>query len=272
MLGLGRVKRVVYLAIARHRRSAPVRFLHGAAAFVDEAYRNEGSDFNSNGEWEVLKKLARANFEVAFDVGANFGDWSHNALAAWPRCEIHAFEVAPETYRELVQHCSTVEGSGRLHLNNLGLSDQAGSQEMFYYPDHPDLTCDRPRHAGYTALRFDAQLTTGDRYCVERTIRKVDFLKIDVEGAEYRVLHGFSNQISERNIACIQFEYGAFATQTRFLLGDYYALLSGSYWIGKIYPGYVDFQDYSWQMEDFRFCNYLCVSRQRPDLKALLAG
>jgi hypothetical protein len=100
----------------------------------------------------------------------------------------------------------------------------------------------------------------------------VDFLKIDVEGAEFRVIKGFSERLDVQKIHCMQFEYGAFSTQTRFLLGDYYSLLSPSYWMGKIFPTYVDFRDYDYTMEDFRFSNYCCVSKLRPDLLELLAG
>ena len=143
---------------------------------------------------------------------------------------------------------------------------------MYYFPQHPELTCDLPRHDSYSAVPFDAQLATGDEYCDEHSIDSVDFLKIDVEGAEFRVMKGFSERLSAQKIHCMQFEYGAFSTQTRLLLGDYYSLLSQSYWIGKIFPTYLDFQDYHWTMEDFRFSNYCCVSKLRPDLRKILAA
>ena len=76
--------------------------------------------------------------------------------------------------------------------------------------------------------------------------------EIDVEGSEFRVLKGFSGRLSAQKIHCVQFEYGAFATQARFLLGDQYSMLAESYWIGKIFPRYVNFRDYDWTMEDFR--------------------
>jgi hypothetical protein len=101
-------------------------------------------------------------------------------------------------------------------------------------------------------------------------IAAIDFLKIDVEGAEARVLNGFSRRLASQDVHCVQFEYGAFSVQTKVLLGDYYAMLADSYWIGKIYPNYVEFKEYDWTMEDFRFSNYCCVSRLRSDLRDLL--
>jgi hypothetical protein len=36
-----------------------------------------------------------------------------------------------------------------------------------------------------------------------------------------------------------------------------------------VFPSTVEFRDYDWTMESFRFSNFLCVSRARPDLRAL---
>ncbi len=47
-------------------------------------------------------------------------------------------------------------------------------------------------------------------------------------------------------------------------------MLSDSNWIGKSYPTYVDFREYNWRMEDFRFSYYGCVSKKRSDLRDLL--
>jgi hypothetical protein len=73
-------------------------------------------------------------------------------------------------------------------------------------------------------------------------------------------------------VSCIQFEYGAFSIETRVLLADYYKLLADRYWIGKLFPTHVEFADYHWMMETFRFANFVCVDRSRSDLKALAAA
>lgn len=270
MVGLGRLKTLARDAISTHRRSPAIRALHRVTSFVESAYENEGSDFDSNGERTLLEKLHSFDFRTAFDVGANFGDWTEKAITVWPRCHVHSFEVAPSTFDRLSQRLCSPEHRDRLTLNCLGLSDQEGVSRMYYYPDHPELTCESPRHQRYEAVPFDAGFAAGDRYCDDRKIDTVDFLKIDVEGAEYRVIQGFSERLSAQKIHCIQFEYGAFATQTRRLLGDYYSLLSPMYSIGKIYPGYVDFREYDWTIENFHFSNYCCVSRLRPDIQAVL--
>ena len=59
---------------------------------------------------------------------------------------------------------------------------------------------------------------------------------------------------------------------TRFRLKDFFTLLGGQFEFGKIYPTYVDFGDYDWRSEDLRFANYLCISRDHPELRRLPRG
>jgi FkbM family methyltransferase len=268
----GRLKNAVRSTIARHRRSTVIMTMHQAASFFESAWRNEGSDFPSSGEKFVLERLKSADFRLAIDVGANMGVWFQAALELWPNCRVHAFEVAPDTYKLLEDANRSPMNRARVVLHGVGLSDQPGIQTFYYFPDYPELTCDMLRHECYEAVPFQANLATLDEFCLQQKVEVIDFLKIDVEGAEYRVLKGASGLLESGKIGCIQFEYGTFSIQTRFLLKDYYDLLSGGFLIGKIFPNYISFGEYDWTAEDFRFCNYICVSKSRPDLRKLLQG
>jgi FkbM family methyltransferase len=257
--------------LARKRGTASVRALHRFATFIEGCYENDEWDMSVNGEAALLRRLSPARLATVFDVGAHVGDWSLEAIGCWRSAHVHAFEVATPTFERLK---ARVEGSGlidRMSLNCVGLSNATVSRDVYYFPDHPNLTCDLPRHP-YPSTPLPSQMLRGDAYVREQQIDAIDFLKIDVEGSEYLVLDGLAETIGARKVHCIQFEYGAFSIQTRVLLADYYERLAAQYWIGKIYPAGVEFRDYDWTMESFRFSNFLCVSRRRPDLKALAAG
>jgi FkbM family methyltransferase len=256
--------------IASRRQWSSMRALHAMAAFFENAYENEEWDLAANGELALVRRLTPAGFATVIDVGAHLGDWSMAALAAWRGATVHAFEVAPPTFERFKQRIDAAGLAARVVLNAMGLSDTAGTREMYYFPDHPNLTCDRPRHSQFRTSMFTGTLTTGDAYVKQQQLGDIDFVKIDVEGAEPLVLKGFRETIEAGRLHCIQFEYGAFSIQTHVLLADDYELLSEYYWIGKVYPTYIDFRDYDWRMESFRFCNFLCVSRRRSDLRDLV--
>jgi len=256
--------------IGRRRQSLPIRALHQLATFVEEAYDNNEWDMCVNGETSLLRRLTPAGFVTIFDAGAHVGDWSVEALTAWPGSHAHVFEVATPTFNRLRRRMEADGLSARSTLNCVGLGEATTDREMYFFPDHPKLTCDMARHSALRATRFIAQLVEGDAYVEQHGIAAIDFLKIDVEGAEHLVLKGLRRTLEGGRIHCIQFEYGAFSIQTRVLLADYYEMLSPLFWIGKVFPTGVEFRDYEWTMESFRFSNFLCVSRRRPDLKELV--
>lgn len=268
----GGLKAKAYRAISSHRDTRLVRLAHRAAQFVEGAYHNEGNDFDVNGERRTLDLLAGFGFRVALDVGANTGAWSRLAAAAWKTGNVHAFEIAPGTARRFRDATAACADRRRIMLHEFGLSDVPGIVPMYLVPHQDDLTCSDPHRAASGSIRFDGEVSTVDAFCRQHRIDHIDFLKIDVEGDEFRVLKGASEMLSGGRISCIQFEYGAFSTDTRFLLKDYYAMLAEKYEIGKIYPQDVQFSDYSWRMEDFRFCNYLCVLKERTDIARRLGG
>ena len=269
---IGRLQGYARVLISRNRRMLPVRWLNGIASFIESAYANEGSNLEHNGEAKLLRRATAARFKVAIDVGANVGDWTAYAVKAWPGCCVHAFEVAAPTHFKLLENIRNLGIEDRVTIHCAGLSDFDGRGEIFYYPDDPEVTADMHRHTTKQVQAMPCTFCTGDAYLAEVGIERVDFLKIDVEGAEHKVLKGFSGTIAENRIQCIQFEYGTFSIDTKVLLKDYYALLGERYWIGKIFPAHVEFQDYDWRTENFRFSNYCCVLKTRPELRRMLEG
>ncbi len=269
---ISRAKTLATIVIGRYRRTLPVECLAGAASFILGAFENDGTSIGRNGELGLLRRAAEAHFEVVIDAGANCGEWTMGAVKYWPGCHVHAFEVAAPTYQKLREVAREAGIESRVTIHCLGLSDHDGAAEIFYYPRSPDVTAESHRHPGVPVEVLPCTLQTGDAYLAQAGIARVDFLKIDVEGSEYKVINGFADAIATDRIQCIQFEYGAFSIDTKMLLRDYYELLGERYWIGKIYPTYVGFQDYDWRKEDFRFSNFCCVLKTRPDLRSLLQG
>lgn len=242
--------------------------VNAVCRFVTEAFDNVGSDLQQTGELNLLKRLQLAGFSVVIDAGANVGDWTLAAARTWSEARVHAFEIAPETSQALAERVAAADLSERVVVNRCGLGSEAGTRRTYFYPDHPEITCDAPRFPEHRCVPFEAQVLAGDDYLDQRGLSRVDFLKIDVEGAEHLVLAGFSRALASGRVRCIQFEYGAFSVDTRMLLRDYYALLSKDFLVGKIFPDHVEFRDYLWTMEDFRFANLLCIAKSETALIA----
>ena len=253
--------------LGRRRDNRVVQMAATAARALLHGYeRPQGvlRDIEHNGEKWVLDQLGPM-LKVAFDVGANVGDWTQCALAAGA-AEVHAFEISPATYETVAKRFA---GDGRVNVNPFGLSDASRTITIHHYPDWPALTTttDYPHDLPSTAI--DVPVRRGDDYLAEHHIDRVDLLKLDVEGAEGEVLAGFAGAFERASIGAVQFEYGRVSIITKYLLRDFYADLERwGFVVGRIHPTAVAFKPYDFTLEDFSDSNWLAVHESRADLLA----
>lgn len=244
-----------------------------ASSYVKE-YKNLNYDMTSNGELLMLTRLAKSPMTTVFDVGANIGDYSAACLEHMTGATIHGFEIAPPTFKRLSNNFDSNE---RIKIHNVGLSDANGEVQVFYNAADDGSTSSIPHVSAIYPDKYEVitcPVMTGDDYCEHNKIETIDLLKIDVEGAEDRVLNGFSRMLKSGAISCVQFEYGLLNIYTKVLLIDFWRLfVAYGYELGAITPYGVDFREYDPRLEDFQGCpNYLAVKKDRPDLIQCLRG
>lgn len=105
------------------------------------------------------------------------------------------------------------------------------------------------------------QLTTLDHFCRTNGIRRIDLLKVDVEGHKPMVLKGAKEMLTGRRIQFVQFEFGAFNLDSQTFLRDLFELLDG-YRISRIVlGGLVEVPRYEPRLERFATMNYLAELR-----------
>ena len=208
-----------------------------------------------NGERWLLETLRKEPIRAVLDVGANVGTWSLMAADRFPEATIYALEVVPNTAATLR---ANVARHDRIRCFNIGLAAHTGTLSLRYdaaASTHATFT-DYPHT--WTGERIECPVMRGDDFLAREEIREVDFLKLDVEGAEHLVLQGLENHLRDQRVRFVQFEYGLVNILTHFLLRDFYELFkSHGYVVGKIYPDYVDFREYELNDEDFLGSNYL---------------
>jgi len=127
--------------------------------------------------------------DVVLDIGANIGWYSLHWAALFPRATVHAFEPVPTTFG-LLERNRLINQAGNLILHHLALSDHEGIVDFFVDPAMT-VSASMQNLSGKTdALSLRVMAKTLDAVVVEQGIAPVDFIKCDVEGAEYLALRG----------------------------------------------------------------------------------
>ncbi len=139
---------------------------------------------------EVVKKHIKQG-DVCFDVGANIGWYStlFQKLCGETGA-VHSFEPVPQTFAELEKNVALNDSQKNIFLNNFGLGDEEKNLEIYFFPELPTGHASLAAKKDKSSVAIPIKLKTLDSYLIENKIKQVDFVKVDIEGAELMFLKG----------------------------------------------------------------------------------
>lgn len=204
-------------------------------------------DKKTNGELKFINSLK--DLRCVFDVGANNGDYSQMILDNFS-AEIHVFEPQKKCFEHL-NNLNVIK-------NNVGVSDCNCDMPIYSVSEGSELTSVYKREikSGTFSEIGKAKFIRLDDYIEKNNIKKIDLLKIDVEGHELSVLKGIGKYLNKEFIKIIQFEYGGCNVDSRTTVKELFDILSG-YQIYRITPRGIIKIKYSKKLENFNMCNYI---------------
>lgn len=166
---------------------------------------------------------------VIVDVGANIGMFGLFARQRWPRSELYCFEPVPRIFEVLTKNLGSMPN---VRTFNLALGGASQTREITFYPDYSMMSgfeADPAKDKALVRLYienlastvadadqrramvddvynvFESRLSNRESVLckVERLdavamaagINRIDLLKIDVEGFEFQVLDGLSDEL-----------------------------------------------------------------------------
>lgn len=161
-------------------------------------------------ETETIKKLVHRG-DVAVDVGANIG--FHTLLLArlvGPEGIVYAFEPDPDNFA-LLQKNIQANGYQNVVAEQAAVSHETGSAQLFLASEnHVDH---RLYHTGEARAAIDVRCYRLDDYFPANNDR-VDFLKMDIQGAEVGAIRGMENLLKRNENIKVITEFWPFGLET----------------------------------------------------------
>jgi FkbM family methyltransferase len=170
---------------------------------------NELNNIDINMLYNVMlyhfKLFPNSSQSTYFDIGCNSGSFI-KVLQHFKIYNVHCFEPHP------VLSETTKQKYNYITLNNYCLSNYNGNIDI-HFPLHSvglSSCIQRPIFStlGTEVRALNVKCEKLDTYCKKNNINQIDFIKIDVEGAEKMVIEGASNLLKEKKIKGGLFEIG----------------------------------------------------------------
>ena len=133
---------------------------------------------------EAFSKLIKPGMTV-LDIGANVGAHTFRlAKLVGKEGRVIAFEPTEWAFSKIKDNAELNSDLENVELENLALSDQDADNESYAFRSQWDEYDETDKEKG------EINFLTLDTYCRERQIIDVDFIKLDVDGYETKILRG----------------------------------------------------------------------------------
>jgi len=145
-------------------------------------------DMYEKDDSEMLFNLVKDG-DTIFDIGANIGWYSIHLAKKFPNSKIYSFEPIPETFNQISSNTELNE-STNIRLNNLALSSKKEKLTFYYSPTVTGASSSKNITENQNMTKLEIEADTIDNFIMTNSIDNLDFVKCDVEGAEYFVYQG----------------------------------------------------------------------------------
>lgn len=181
--------------------------LRNQADAVVRARFSDGIEMSQNGELRIIARAA-PDADFFIDVGANVGNWTGEFLKRMKSGgRGMALEPSPDAARELIRRLEADALKGRVDVLQSAAADMPGTKEFFMEPAGGETSSLIKQHSNRESVPIEVSVTTIDAEVDRRGIKYIDFLKVDAEGYDLKVIRGASLSLSHHLIGLVQFEY-----------------------------------------------------------------
>lgn len=218
----------------------------------------------SNSENNIIKTFLKnkSKIGVIFDIGANIGLWSKLTANIRKDVLIYSFEPIKSTYKNLKKNLKKYDN---IITVNKAISFENGFCNIYNYGENSgtnslhNFSSDKSQK--YNVEKIET--ITIDSFCNMNNLEKIDYIKCDTEGNDFKVILGALNMLKNDDIGVIQFEYNWRWILAHSSLKDVFDIIeSKNYHFGKILNNEIQIIDrWNPEIDKFYEANYVIINK-----------
>lgn len=142
--------------------------------------------------------------DIVFDIGANNGFFSFYTAQKAAKGIVYAFEPVPYLV-EKIKKTILINNFKNIKIENLAIGK--GNEKKYFYISKEHNGCHSLYKRNNKSEKIEIFTNTLEKYCTNKNIIKIDFLKLDCEGAEYEIITRENINFIKDKIKLISMEY-----------------------------------------------------------------
>ena len=139
-------------------------------------------------KWEPIKIIHMSKKGIFIDIGANTGYYTLNIASKLKESKIISIEADPNTFKILRKNCE-INKFSNAEIYNIACSNYDGKIDFFKTEKHSGINSILELSEQNNCTKISIKSNTLDNILNSR-FKQIDWIKIDVEGAELSVLEG----------------------------------------------------------------------------------
>ena len=182
-------------------------FLH--IILKSKGFKNFGS-FSLTGEEHFLRFINGYKLDYSLDIGANTGKYSEKIIKL-TKSKVLSFEPGSDSFKELKK--LEKKYSNKINVFKVALSDKNKNVKFYSIGKNSQLASIEKNIKKFSYVEkkkikvSKIKCIKGDNFFKKLKLKgKIDFIKIDTEGNDYKVLLGLKKTIIKHKPKFIQFE------------------------------------------------------------------
>lgn len=153
------------------------------------------------GGWIIPESLLDSN-SICYCVGCGEDISFDLGLINQIGCHVFGFDPTPRAIKYVREHIRQYE---KYHFSEVGIWDKEDILK-FYAPQNPEHVSHSLLNLQQTQVYFEAKVKRLSDIMRENSHKKLDLLKLDVEGAEYKVINSIIEDKLDIKILCVEYD------------------------------------------------------------------